>query len=639
MDQTHSLYVFLSFVVSAGVTLFSTPLVIRWAKRKGWMAMPKEDRWHRHPTALMGGIAIFVGCALGSVMGGSLELWWIGVGCLLMFLLGVYDDLWSLSPMAKLVAQVGIASIPLLAGFTFGISLPWLAVPLTLLWVIGVTNAFNLIDGMDGLAAGLAMIASSVLAILALLQSDWASASLALALSGACAAFLMYNYHPARIFMGDGGSLFLGFALACIALKLQSNVSGSGMQIALMVSPIAILSIPIIDTTLVTFMRLAHGRPVSQGGNDHIMHRLSALGLTERRTVLMLWGCGAAMGGVGLALYLVEAGMAWTLGIFACAALLVLLVHASSADVYRVRDTLLDPALRLSTNRFAQLAHSLLGQEWKSIAGLAADLVLMSNAFVLAFLLRYEDGLTAEHISFIQHSLPIVLAVKISVFYLMHLYRGIWRYAGTPEVMRIGVASGLASGIAYVVLSLVFGADSVSFAVLFIDCLLATIAAAGVRLGLRGLRGFIMAQPKKGYKRVALYGAGDVGLLSLRALRQEGATHALLPVAFFDDDPLKLGMSVQGLRVVGGINDIKKICVDMKVDEILITSGRMSAHRKQIARTLCGELGISIRSFTYQFGTIANEDVVVPRLYVGSSGSDSSLSGRSLPSFATSGSD
>ena len=555
----------------------------------------------------MGGVAIFAGCVVGSLVGGTLELWWIGVGCLLMFLLGIYDDRQGLSPVTKLVAQVVIACIPLVAGFSFGISLPFgLSVPLTLLWLIGVTNAFNLIDGMDGLAAGLAMIAGGVLAILALVQADWASAGVALALSGACAAFLVYNYHPARIFMGDGGSLFIGFALACIALKLQSNVSGDSEQIALMLSPIAILAVPIIDTTLVTFMRLAHGRPVSQGGNDHIMHRLSALGLTERRTVLMLWGCGAVLGGVGLALYLLEAGVAGTLAVFTCAALLVLLVHASSADVYRVRATSLDPALRLSSNRFSQLAHSLLGREWKSIAGLVADLVLLSNAFVLAFLLRYEDGLTVAHVTFIQQALPIVLGIKVAVFYLMQLYRGIWRYAGTPEVMRIAVASGASSVIVFVVLSLVFGAGSVSSAVLFIDCTLATLAAAGVRLGLRGFRGFIMSQPKKGYKRVVLYGAGDIGLLSLRALRQEGAIHSMLPVAFLDDDLLKHGMSVQGLNVVGGVSDIQKICADLKVDEVLLTSGSMSAHRRNVVHALCSDMGVSVRSFTYRFDSIGD---------------------------------
>lgn len=288
----------LGFVLALGLT----PVCRLLACRFGLVAAPKEDRWHTKPTASLGGPAIVAGTILAflAVSGfhvPKLMAAWLA-GALLISVVGVLDDILHLRPASKLIGQIIAALIPLSLGLTVSFFHPIVSFGIALFWITGIANAFNLIDNMDGLASGIAAIASLALAIHLIALGNWPLAGAAASLAGASLGFLVFNFKPASIFMGDGGSLFLGFSLGTLTLMDLSSrplVSASVITV-----PLLVLIIPIFDTTLVTVLRVANRRPITEGGRDHSSHRLVLLGLSERSAVLTLFSLSAAAGAFSL---------------------------------------------------------------------------------------------------------------------------------------------------------------------------------------------------------------------------------------------------------------------------------------------------------------------------------------------------
>ena len=228
-------------------------------------------------------------------------------GAVLICALGAVDDIWGLSPPVKLLGQVACAAIPVSAGLTIDhITLPFLGVgdlgpaqyPLTILWFVAIVNMINFSDGMDGLAAGITGLGATTFAILAASLGRADPAIMAAALAGACAAFLVFNFHPAKVFMGDAGSMFLGFVIAGVSV---SGVMKSAAAVAV-VAPLIVLAIPILDTSFVIMKRLKHGLPVYNADRSHFHHRFFTIGWGQRKTVLALYAWCALMGAVALLL-------------------------------------------------------------------------------------------------------------------------------------------------------------------------------------------------------------------------------------------------------------------------------------------------------------------------------------------------
>jgi UDP-GlcNAc:undecaprenyl-phosphate GlcNAc-1-phosphate transferase len=292
-----------------------TPLVIVLARRAGLVARPRADRWSIRPTALMGGTAIFGAFAGGLALTSRLspDLIITLAAASLIFAVGFADDLRSLRPQHKLLAQVAAACILVAGGVHFGIeggnALTWL---LTILFVVGITNALNLLDNMDGLAAGVASTAALVLMAGAAFTGNGPAAAAAAGLAGAALSFLVYNFHPARVFMGDCGSMFLGLTLAALAIQ-TSTAAGTAAAWAILF-PCVALAVPIFDTTFVTVMRKLHGRAISQGGCDHTSHRLVRLGLSEPQAVLLLCGVSLLIGAPGVAAMVFRAPLLLVVG-------------------------------------------------------------------------------------------------------------------------------------------------------------------------------------------------------------------------------------------------------------------------------------------------------------------------------------
>ncbi len=280
------------------VAIGATPLIRRLALRYGVTDQPNQRKIHTHPVPLLGGAAIYVAFVAVLLLYGDRayvnQVVGIFVGATLISLMGIADDRWGLGSYVKLLGQFLAAGILIYSGVQVRIFQSWLDIVITFVWVIGITNALNLLDNMDGLAGGIAMIAAIYFTLLASMSGQYLVGALAAALAGACAGFLVYNWNPAHIFMGDTGSLFLGFLLAAVGIKLR--FPSNSVMITWMI-PILVLGVPVFDTTLVFFSRLRRGKnPLTTPGKDHLSHRFAALTGSRREAVLLCYLLGCAVG-------------------------------------------------------------------------------------------------------------------------------------------------------------------------------------------------------------------------------------------------------------------------------------------------------------------------------------------------------
>ncbi|MEK9163095.1 MAG: hypothetical protein AAB261_07305, partial [Chloroflexota bacterium] len=321
---------YILIAVAAGLLAFiATPATLIFARRNGFVAEPSSRKTHHIPIPLLGGVAIWAAFVISLIFfaeGAEFrELAAIIIGGTLVSVVGLVDDHRGMRPRTKLFWQV-IAALILVVGnvrVRF-LGLPWLDIPLTIFWVVGICNAINFMDNMDGLAAGVAAIAAGTFLAIAAINGQVLVSSLAAALLGACLGFLVYNFHPALTFMGDAGSLLLGFMLAVLGIKL--NFPHTSQESVWMV-PLVVLGLPIFDTTLVTLSRLRRRVSVAQGGADHTSHRMARLGLSHRRVVVSLYFVGIALGVIAVIMSVSPPVYAnTTLGVMALVAVFVIIV-------------------------------------------------------------------------------------------------------------------------------------------------------------------------------------------------------------------------------------------------------------------------------------------------------------------------
>ena len=329
-----------AFLVSGALAWVLTPLMLRIAVRKAILDAPGERKAQESPVPYLGGVAIVVAFAATVLVAGFVTdppggiaalAAVLGMG-LLLALTGLVDDLRGLSPYLRLAAE-GAAGVVVYAADP-GIGFPgpnWLDLVVTVVWVVGVTNAFNLLDNMDGLSAGVATIAGLSFCLIAGLNGQFLVAALSAAVAGCASGFLRHNFHPAKIYMGDAGSLFLGFLLAFLAVRLK--LTGSPHVVGLFV-PVLVLGVALFDTTLVTFNRIRHHRSPMQGGRDHASHRLVYVGIPVPVSVGLIYGLAASVGFLGLLLSRLDRTSAIMLVAFVLTIGLGVFVLLSAVPVY-----------------------------------------------------------------------------------------------------------------------------------------------------------------------------------------------------------------------------------------------------------------------------------------------------------------
>ncbi len=324
-------YHLVAFIVASLVVLWSTPIVKRLGLRSGYVDLPDPRKVHQRPMVRLGGISIFIGNLTALliiwVSGGfgvlpktsEYEIWGVTIGGLAFFLIGLADDLFTLSPFSRLLMQVTVASMAWAVGvsvdffsvpFVGLVDLGWLSLPFTIIWLVGMANAINFIDGLDGLAAGVSGIAAVVMLVVSLFMNQPAAALIAAALAGGALGFLRYNFNPAQIFMGDGGAYFMGFTLAGIGVV---GLVKSVTTVAILL-PFLILAVPIVDTSTVMIDRLRRGKSPFKADNRHLHHRLLKAGLSQRLTVLFIYAMTFWAGSLAMAFSGMPGGPAYAVG-------------------------------------------------------------------------------------------------------------------------------------------------------------------------------------------------------------------------------------------------------------------------------------------------------------------------------------
>lgn len=607
-----------SFAVAYGITLLLVPLVIRLAPSIGMIDVPDARRVHKTPTPRGGGMALWIGFHIAfvstlflfPVRPTSLNFdWWQGflIGSGILFLVGVIDDSRGLPPLVKLGGQAAAAiCITAVTGTEFsgllGFELPAVVnFVVTIFWYLAFINAFNLIDGLDGLCSGLAMIGALGLGASFIALRGTLDMLAPLALSGACLAFLRFNFHPAKIFLGDTGSMFLGFALASFALET------SGKSTVVVTLGVALLSagIPLFDTALAIWRRsmrkiLAGSGSVMGADKEHLHHRLLDSGLSTRRVALSLYFCAAFLVVAGiLSLVLQRAALGLYL-VTIVAAIYVVVRHIAHVELW---DTGKAIARGLVKPRIRALA---------TVFYLLWDLMAIAFSLAVSFILlpipevERSIGTKEEWI----RALPSwILPVFISLI-LAKTYRRVWSKAGAKDFFALQAA--IIVGVIFVFVwqvlmlsgwdrimltrCLVFGGS------LYLLVILGRSASQVLRLLMQNAL-------KSGRKleaatrKVLLYGASERCLLYLR--KMEDIAPDFTPrgrvLGIIDDDESLRRRIIKGHEVLGNLDDLPELVRGMKVDEIVVVCPLEPARRerlKAIAETY--ELKVTEWSHRYE---------------------------------------
>ena len=591
------------FGISFVLALLLTPLIRKLALKSGRVAVPRDNRWHRKETALLGGVGIFAAMLI-AWLSGTLWVGWriAGQPYLPMmlcaagtFLLGLADDIFNMDPQHKLAGQVIITAILLFFGFRLGwTDAKTLDLIFSILWIVGITNAFNLLDNMDGLSCGIAFIAGAFLFLYHYLSPSPGSLSIPglLLLStylGSILGFLVYNFNPASIFMGDAGSLFIGFVLACLTMT-QNTAAANGETsffhlLSVILIPVLILFIPILDTGFVSLMRKLFRRPISQGGRDHSSHRLVAIGFSEKKAVLVLYGFSVASGLLALVLNHFNIGTSVVLIILYLLFILFFWIYLAKVKVYSGKSIIADHPSGGITPLLIEMTYR------RRLFEVLLDLVLITVAYYTAYLLRFE-GAPGPNFDFFLKSLPIVIACQILFFFLFGVYRGVWENTSVRDLVSYGKAITAGTIAPILLLLFLYRFYSFSRAVFVIYWGLMLMLVSVTRLSFRLLDESVRRDNQKG-KPILVYGAGLGGQMLLKEIETNKSLSMTIK-GFMDDNRDLQRKRIRGYPVLGGINDLESILRDHPVKEIIISFRENSADKRKELRRLLENIGAEV---------------------------------------------
>lgn len=590
--------------VSFLLCLVLTPLVRGLATKKGWLAQPCKDRWHRKPTAQMGGIAIYLAIALPLFIKSdfssliahlihspkslpdpsfSATLW---LGITMIFLLGLVDDFISIKPHTKLVGQILVASITTFLGFR----LHWftsmtLDTFLSIVWIVGITNAFNLIDNMDGLCAGVGLIAAAYLGgIFCGISFD--ACQTALIVAAPLAAFLFYNFSPASIFMGDSGSMTIGYSLSVLGLYFAQLPNTA--PVAIYAVPVLALMVPILDTTLVTLIRTLSGRKASTGGRDHTSHRLVLMGLSERKAVMFLYLTGVASGFAALFVSRSDGLTSPAVIIPVILAFMLMGVYLAQLRVYPEKEFSL-----LRNQPYTPILMELTYK--KQILLVALDFALVAFSYYLAYRLRFDQPEFVKFFHAFLQSLPAIIACKLVVFFTMGVYRGIWGCMSSNDVFVYLKASFLSTILSVVIVTYIYRFQDFSKGVFVIDWLLTTGLLLGTRGSFRIFQDTIKRKALCG-PGIFIYGAGRGGEILLREFLSNKRL-GMKPLGFIDDDELKVGKKLLGYPVLGKFENMGDLALKHRPGGLVISFNHMTRDRLSSISADCSKYDMFVKRF------------------------------------------
>lgn len=601
---------------------------VRWvAPKLGALDQLADRKIHRTPIPRIGGVAVVGAMAvtfLAAALAGLLPnhdstadlLPWGGIlaGGAVIFVCGVWDDFSPLSARTKFLAQCAAAGIAVWSGVHLDrvalagdhvLELGILSIPLTIFWIVGITNAFNLIDGLDGLAAGLGSIAAGTCAAIFIYTGAIDDATVLLVLMGALLGFLPFNFNPAKVFLGDSGSLVLGYVLSVMVVTGSQKYATATAVIV----PILTFGIPIIDTLLSLARRMFnrhHGETGKKfslkditlmlkqafiADRDHIHHRLIGRGLSHRGAVLVLYAAAAALSLLALVSVLAQ----YRNALF----LLLTVAVATAIGIAKLG------YLRNGVSRLGSVLQRVDRPKFdRSFFFGFADLLLIVVAYWGAYALLVESPAPAAVFQWYFNMFPVVALVQLSVFWIGGLYRGLWRAIGVGDLMRVAMTVSIGGVLSYSLVMI--GQPPEGAGSLFV---VHTLVMGWLMGGLRSAyRLFDHSQffGNSAGRTTLIYGAGAGGRLSLRELRQNSSSgfHA---IGFIDDDLGLQGRLISGIPVMGAIQDLKLILMEKRVQNLIVSSRKIAGPSLQHALSVCRENGIRVFRADYLFQPLSSE--------------------------------
>ena len=638
----------IAFLLPLILSLLFTPMVIRFANKIGATDTPDERKVHTTVMPRIGGLAIILSAA-GAILtlftlfpefrvdlfdGSYTTL--IVISCFMaLFGLGFRDDLKPLSPEVKFGVQFILAAIIYFAGFKISnvtnplgigvLDTGILDLPITILWIVGITNAFNLIDGLDGLASGIAVIACISIFIITSLSGQFEAAIFSLIIAGALVGFLRYNFNPAQIFLGDSGSLTIGFALALLSIQSTAKIS-TGFAVLL---PILILALPITDT-LVSMMRRFIGSFLKRDKqvNDqsilrrihgmftpdklHIHHRLLSLGLSHRGAVLVLYMVSMFFAFSTFLFMQADSfqrsvTIAFTLGI-------ILILCIKKLRYYEI--AIFNNGLMMPFYEKWMLIRS----QWISLA----DTFFIILSYSLSYSLVYLVNPTAvEQLNFFW-TLLLVLPVQLTIFWTTKLYREKMNQFGIGNVLHIIASIGSAVGITGILFLLLESLPIIEAAqFLIFDFYFLLTFLFGYRITYQALN-FWFKRDKKTGDNVLIYGAGEYGNLILQNILNSSEKD-LKVIGFLDDDPNLEGKLINGYPILGGHWVLSKANRRHGIDFIYICDENIRCENLKRLRSIAKKNNISIRKLNITLQEFENTDIEEDLVPIESEDSFSSL--------------
>ncbi len=613
--MTIAVSVVIAFVAALASALVLTPWVMRLAARVGAIDLPNQRKVHKTPTPRMGGVAVFLSLAVGlgvlAILKPTLltSTWLAGWDGLLLFValvsvvaLGISDDIKNLKPLHKFAGQLVLALIVYFSGFGISIdrtvfagtvfSLGVFDLPLTLLWIVGVTNALNLIDGLDGLASGVAMIAALTMAPIAFLQGDIATAVVTILLSGALLGFLRYNFNPAKIFLGDSGSLFLGFILSILALKSSTKAS-TGFAILI---PILALGLPIMDTFLSMARRFLNSflpenagarklkdtlKFIFQPDKGHVHHRLISQGFTTRKAVVALYAFSSIL---GIGAFAITFASSQTASLILLGVGLVVFVGVRQLR-YREMAVLNNGVLLPLYDKPIMNRESMQG---------FFDLGFILLSFGLASALVDGQNLPNTGGEEFLRRIALIGLLQLGVFILAGHQKRTYQFFGLGDALRtvktILLAVGV-SGVGLWAMSKEFRYQD--WMILVDDLFFLTAMTIGMSLSYRVLH-FLTSKQRVGAKGVLLYGADNTGSLVLDRVMSTNLEN-WKPVGFLDDNPALEGRFLNGFPIFGGHWSLPKVLRENRISEIIICSEEIQEEALRRVEEIAKESNVRLK--------------------------------------------
>jgi UDP-GlcNAc:undecaprenyl-phosphate GlcNAc-1-phosphate transferase len=556
----------LFFLEALLISFFLTGAILRYSLRRSILDMPTDRGSHEVPKPRLGGIAIGLAFYLtvltarlagfDPLPGGGAAAGILGAGALIA-LVGLIDDLRGLDAKVKLAAQLAAAVAVILTGTVLEevriplvgtVSLGAAAAPVTVIWITSIINFYNFVDGLDGLAAGVGMIAAVFLVLLGFAVGDPALGIVYAAIAGGLFGFLRYNFPPARIFMGDTGSTFVGFMLAVLAVR------GAGHGVPAFVT-LLLMGGVLFDAALTLARRTIQRKRIFTAHRTHYYQRLTDLGLSHKQVTLLEYFIAALLGASAFLLvggesqFVSGIAVIWT-GFFLWA-------------VFKIR--------KLERGGEA-------GSARRMLAAALTDLVLLCGSYALAYMIRLNFSFPEAETRTLVVSFPIVVVIRTAVFYYYGLYKAVWRYTTFDDIVRIFRAVAVGSAIMVVLFTFLFRFESFPRSAFLIDLFILTVFMAGARVATRWFHELPAHEEVEG-RRVVI---GETGHLAEALLHRIKQTKGLNPVGWLDDRRSMHGRMIHGIPVLGGMGEIESIAAHNRVDEVVISAayaGRIPPER------------------------------------------------------------